>query len=447
MQITMYNFPRKWLLVILFFSLCNTLKAQTLGTSNHNSERENNPYSKYGIGELWNGNSTAIKAMSNITSAYNDPFIINADNPASYSSLVLTTFEGGAIASRRTITNATGASYTTSTASLGYLCLGLPINKNAGLSFGLRPYSKTYYALVDTSITPVGQTMRSYAGDGGLSYAYLGAAYKFKGLSIGFNFGYLFGNYRNFTTVNGIDSLAINRAYEAQFAKYNRLGGIYWKGGFNYTHKFSDSQYVFTLGGTLSLGQNIKETVSSYRISIYNFGDTLVNDTNRAYSYADRTGKLKLPVSYSIGVMMSKNEKWGLGIDYTATNWAGYNSSPDSSWNYGIASQTYKLAIGGQFTPNSADLNNYFSRVTLRAGLYYGTDYVRLQNTTMSCYGFTLGGSFPYKRNVRTFSRLQASIDIGRMGTTANNLLQQSYVRFGLGLTFNEKWFIPRKYE
>jgi hypothetical protein len=72
---------------------------------------------------------------------------------------------------------------------------------------------------------------------------------------------------------------------------------------------------------------------------------------------------------------------------------------------------------------------------------------VRLQNIAMPVYGLTFGGSFPYKRNTRAASRLHASFDIGRLGTTSNNLLKQTYVRFGLGLSFNEKWFIPRKYE
>ena len=435
----------KYFVTALVFLMCNAVLAQTSSISNPNSERENNPYSKYGIGELWNGNNTALKSMGNISSAWQDPLLINSDNPASYSSLMLTTFEGGAIASTRNITAATGQSYTTGTASLGYLCIGIPINQKGGLSLGLRPFTKTYFALLDTIATPAGQVLRSYAGDGGLSYAYLGASYKFKELSVGFNFGYLFGNYRNFTSVIGIDSLSTNSIYEAQFARYTGIGGIYWKGGLMYEHKMADTDYVLRIGGTLTLGQNLNENVSSYRVSIKNLGDTLINDTS--YAAPNVKGTLRLPVSYSIGVMLAKNDKWGFGIDYNATNWSGYNSSKDTAMNFGIASSNYKIALGGQFTPNSADLLNYFSRVTYRIGVYYGTDYVRLQNIALPNYGFTFGGSFPYKRNTRSVARVHASFDIGRLGTTNNNLLKQTYVRFGLGLSFNEKWFIPRKYD
>ncbi len=441
----MHNFPAKAFTIALFILMSNAIHAQTSSISNPNSERENNPYSKYGIGELWNGNNTALKGMGNITSAFQDPFLINSDNPASYSSLALTTFEGGALGSTRNIVAATGQSYTSGTASLGYLSIGIPINQKGGLSLGLRPYAKSYFALLDTIASPSGQVMRSYAGDGGLSYAYLGASYRIKGLSLGFNLGYMFGTYRKFTSVIGIDSLSTNDIYEAQFAKYNSIGGLYWKGGFMYERKLKDSDYVFRVGGTLTLGQNLNETVSQYRVSIKNFGDTLVNDTS--YSDANNKGTLKLPMSYSIGVMLAKSDKWAFGLDYSATNWSQFNSSKDTAMNYGIASSNYKIAAGAQFTPNSADLLNYFSRVTYRMGVYYGTEYVRLQNIAMPVYGLTFGGSFPYKRNTRAASRLHASFDIGRLGTTSNNLLKQTYVRFGLGLSFNEKWFIPRKYE
>lgn len=444
----MSHFPVKCLLVFLFVISNNAIYAQTSSVSNPNSERENNPYSKYGIGELWDGNSTAIKGMGGITSAFQDPFLINSDNPASYSALQFTTFEGGFLASSRTISSGSGASYNTGTATLGYLSIAFPLTKHGGLSLGLKPIAKSYYSLVDTLFAPtsaIGQAVRSYSGSGSLSYAYIGAAYKFKGLSVGFNFGYLFGNYQNLTTLVPIDTLATNRAYESQFSRYDHISGLYWKGGFIYEHTLPDSEYSFRVGGTLTLGQNLNDRLNNYQVSIYNFGDTLVNDTTS--NTGDQKGKLKLPMSFSIGVMLERSEKWGLGIDYTTTNWSGYKSTVDTAMNYGIASSTYKFSVGGWYTPNANDLQNYFSRVTLRFGLYYGTDYIYLHNTTLPEFGVTLGGSFPYKRNTRSHSRLSTSLDIGKLGTTANSQLQEIYIRFGLGLTFNDRWFIPRKYE
>jgi len=441
----MSQFRAKCLPVLLFILLSNALYAQTSTISNPNSERENNPYSKYGIGELWNGNSTALKGMGNITSAYADPYQVNNDNPASYATLALTTFDVGLTGTSRRIVAGNGDAYNTGTASIGYLSMGIPLNKHGGLSFGFKPVSRAYYALVDTINTAMGQTMRSYAGDGGLTYAYLGGAYKYKGFSIGVNVGYMFGTFNNLTTVTSIDTAAIYVAYEAEFPRTTRVGGIYWKAGLMYEHPLADSDYMFRIGGTFALSQNLNEKMNYYQVSTYNFGDTIVNDTT--YRADALKGKLKMPTTFSIGALLSRTDKWNVGVDYSMTSWSTYNSSPNTDMNIGIASSAYKLSAGGEYTPNINELNNYFSRVTYRLGAYYGTDYIKLAGTTLPVYGVTFGGSFPFKRTARTHSHVNASFDIGRLGTTSNNQLKETYVRFGIGINFNDKWFIPRKYD
>ncbi len=433
----------KSLLVVLFVFAASSLFAQTGSTSNPLADRENNPYSKYGIGELQNGNSTVLKGMGNITSAFENPYEINTDNPASYSFLKRTTYEVGMTASTRNVSS-DGSSYTTGTATLSYLTIGLPVGKNAGLCFGFKPYSHSFYSLVDTifsATSPLGETVRSYNGDGGLNYAYIGAAYQYKGFSIGFNAGYMFGTITKNTNVASIDTVLTDRSYTADFANYTRIGGIYWKGGAMWEHKL-DSNFTLRIGGTLTLSQNISERLNAYQVSIYNFGDTIVNDTS-TYS-GESHGKLKLPMSYSLGAMLVSNNKWSIGIDYTATQWSGFNSSPDATMNDFIAKSSYKASIGGELTPDANNIRNYYSRITYRLGLYYGTDYLTFQNTQLPLYGVTLGASLPFRRS---FSHLHTSLDIGRIGTSANNLIQETYVRFSLGMSFNDLWFIKRKYD
>ena len=439
----MFHPHAKCVLTILFLLGAFTLSAQTSTSSNPLSNRDNNPYSKYGIGELQNGNSTVLKGMGNTTSAFENPYEINSDNPASYPYLKRTTFEAGMTASTRNV-NAMGSSYTTGTATLSYLTIGIPVNKNAGLCFGFKPYSHSFYALVDTLFTagsPLGETIRSYTGDGGLNYAYVGAAYKYKDFSIGFNGGYMFGTIQSNTEVTSIDTVITNRAYTANYANYNRLGGLYWKAGLMWEHNL-DSNYTLRIGGTLTLGQSITERLSSYQVSIYNFGDTLVNDTSA--SSGEARGKLKLPMSYSIGAMLMKDNKWGIGVDFTATQWSQFNSQPDTNLNHAVAKGSYKASFGFEFTPDANSIRSYYSKVTYRAGLYYGMDYLTFQNTQLPVYGVTLGASLPFRRS---FSHLHTSLDIGRIGTTANNLIQETYVRFSLGMSFNDLWFIKRKYE
>ena len=432
----------KCLLVVLFLFATPTLFAQTSSSSDPLSNRENNPYSKYGIGELQNGNSTVLKGMGNITSAFENPYEINSDNPASYSFLKRTTYEVGMTASTRNV-NGGGSSYTTGTATLSYLTIGMPVGKNAGLCFGFKPYTHSFYSLVDTifSGSPLGETVRSYNGDGGLNYAYIGAAYQYKGFSIGANVGYMFGSITSTTEVASIDTVLTDRSYTANFSNYTRIGGIYWKGGAMWEHKL-DSNYTLRIGGTVTISQNLTERLDAYQVSVYNFGDTIVNDTS-SYSGESR-GKLKLPMSYSIGAMLLKNGNWSIGIDYTATKWSGFNSSPNLTMNDFVAKSSYKASIGGEYTPDANNIRNYYSRITYRFGLYYGTDYLTFQNTQLPLYGLTLGASLPFRRS---FSHLHTSLDIGRIGTNTNSLIQETYVRFSLGMSFNDLWFVKRKYD
>ena len=432
----------KCLLVVLFLFATPALFAQTSSSSNPLSNRENNPYSKYGIGELQNGNSTVLKGMGNITSAFENPYEINSDNPASYSFLKRTTYEVGMTASTRNV-NGGGSSYTTGTATLSYLTIAMPINKNAGLCFGFKPYTHSFYSLVDTifSGSPLGETVRSYNGDGGLNYAYIGAAYQYKDFSIGANVGYMFGSINSTTEVASIDTVLTDRSYTANFSNYTRIGGIYWKGGAMWEHKL-DSNFTLRIGGTVTLSQNITERLDAYQVSVYNFGDTIVNDTS-SYSGESR-GKLKLPMSYSIGAMLVKNGNWSIGVDYTATKWSGFNSSPNLTMNDFVAKSSYKASIGGEYTPDANNIRNYYSRITYRFGLYYGADYLTFQNTQLPLYGLTLGASLPFRRS---FSHLHTSLDIGRIGTNTNGLIQETYVRFSLGMSFNDLWFVKRKYD
>lgn len=444
----------KCLLIILFIFGCVKVPAQTTASSGTNSsnplsERENDPYSKYGIGQLQNGNNTVLKGMGNVTSAFENPFEVNTDNPASYSFLTRTTFEAGAIGSTTNV-NALGSSYTTGSATLSYLNIGIPVGKNAGICFGFKPYSHAYYSLIDTifaPVSPLGETVRSYNGNGGLNHAFIGAAYRYKGLSIGANFGYMFGTIQRSTEVIPIDPDPSNRGYVAEFTNYDRIGGIYWKAGAMYEHKL-DSNYTFRIGGTLTLSQKLTEKFNAYQVSIYNFGDTLVNDT--IVNPGQQQGKLKLPLSYSIGVMLARNNKWSVGIDYTATQWNGLQSPPDPTMDSGVAARSYKISLGGEYTPDANNIRSYSSRITYRLGIYYGTDYLSFQNypsfqkTQLPVYGITAGASLPFRRST---SHLHTSIDIGRLGTNSNNLIQETYVRFSVGISFNDLWFIKRKYD
>ncbi len=206
-----------------------------------------------------------------------------------------------------------------------------------------------------------------------------------------------------------------------------------------YEHKV-DSQYTFRLGGTFALNQNLFERLNAYDVSSYDLRDTLILDTT--YNSGEQHGKLTLPMSFSIGAMLARNNKWGVGIDFSSSQWSGFKSQPDTMVKAGVGTASYKLSLGGELTPDVNSLRNYLARVTYRLGLYYGTDYLKLYNTVLPCYGVTAGASLPFRRSP---SQLHFAVDVGRLGTTEKSLMQHTYVRFTLGISINDKWFIQRK--
>ena len=399
------------------------------------SNRENAPYSRYGIGEQRNGLNTVLKGMGSISSAYANPFNVNTDNPASYASLKLTTYEAGAEGSMRTI-RANNKSYSTGTATLSHLTVGIPMGKYAGLAIGLKPQTRVFYRMHDsTEVDGIGPAIRSYSGDGSTNYAFIGAAGSYKGFSVGVNFGYLFGTIRNTSIIQKLyDSV---NTYNADFSNFRKIGGVYWKLGAMYSTKMTEKMGL-RVGGTATLSQNINVWTDEYAISYRNTGSGNLADT--PVNLQQVKGKIVLPLSYSFGAHLVGCEKWMVGVDYSASQWSQYSS-------YGIADSLdngYRIGVGGEFTPNAASLYKYLQRVTYRIGFYYGRDYVKLRNTDINYYAVTVGGSLPFKRSP---DRLHLGLEIGKRGTQSNGLITEAFYKFSMGISLNDKWFVKRKYE
>lgn len=425
---------KHFLLPILFVFSTAELFAQTSSVSNPTSNRKNEPYSRYGIGEEVNANNTPIKAEGNISSAFANSFMVNADNPASYSSLMLTTYEGGMTGQTSTVT-ANGTSNRTGMATLSYLTIGIPGGKHLGFALGLRPVSHVFYHLNDTVGTPdIGKSVHTYYGDGALNYAFVGVSGKVKGFSIGANFGYTFGTIRNTSVFADIDT---THAVNSDFSHFTRIGGIYWKGGAQWQGRL-DSNLYLKLGATFTLSQNLRAFRDEYDVLYMSLGGSLMEDT--AYSSLNTRGSYKMPMSYSAGAILTGKDKWSVGLDFSSVQWSGFRNfgMPDSVQN------TYKLAAGGEYTPNPLAIHNYLQRVTYRLGFYYGKDRVYLKSTDLNYYALTFGFSLPFKR----FSdRVHTAFELGKRGTEANGLVKENFFKMSLGISLNDRWFIKRHYE
>lgn len=444
----MFRYPVKLLTLFICFAAGTGVSAQTTSSaSNPLNGKENNPYTKYGLGELMNPNSTVLRGMADISSAYANAYRINSDNPASYSFLQRTTYEVGAYGVSRTVQGTIAGeqtSYKTGTATIAYMNFAVPVKNIGGFSFGFRPYSRVYYSLVDSlgaSSSPVLNAAKWYWGEGALQNAYIGGSAKYKGLSVGINVAYLFGTINRNATLVPKNDTSIDQSFRTDYSTYTRVGGINWKAGIQYETKLDSTHYI-RIGGTLALSQGIKQHLNEYHITSYTFSDTIARDTS--LNTQEAVDKMIMPTQYSIGIMIGRLNKWSVGLDYRATNWSQFNSKPDSSMNLGVGTSSYKMSIGSEYTPDINNTKNYFARATYRLGAYYGKDYLQIGSQTLPYYGITAGMSFPFRRS---FSQLHIALDAGQLGTTQNGLMKQNYFRFTVGLSLNDLWFIKRKYD
>lgn len=407
-------------------------QTQTSSDFQTKSNRENAPYSRFGIGEYSDGINPVLKAMGGIGAAYNNPFSVNTTNPASYSTLLLTTYQGSLVGSNRTISSG-NEKFRTGKATINQLAIGVPVGKGMGLSFGYKPMTSIYYFLSDTAVIGnYGNSVKTSAGDGSLNYAYFGYAGRFKGFSAGFNFGYLFGSTVYASLLESIDNN--ENVNDAQFSNVVKTGGLYWNAGVQHEAKLRDNLWLHT-GATLAVNQKIKTTVDEFWTS-YNFsgGDT-------SYSRLGQEGFTTTPLEYSIGAQLIDSNTWLVGVNFSARDYSNYSGFGRTD---SVANMSYRLGVGGGYTPDASSIRNYFNRVTYRVGFYYGTDYVSLRNTQLNYYAVTFGFGLPFKRYS---DRINAAFEIGRRGTEANGLVKENFFKCTFGISLNDKWFIKRKYD
>ena len=422
---------------LLAAQMCAALVC-TLPAVAQRSNRENSPYSRYGIGDLRGGTHVGLRGMGSASTAYANPFAINPDNPASYTALKFTTYEGAGEGSRRTV-SAGGESASSGTATLSYLRVGIPLGKFGGMTLGLQPETRVYYRLQgDTLQLPgLGRNSSEYRGEGGTNYAFIGLAGKLKGFSAGVNFGYLFGSVASSASQVFYDADTAG-TLNAFFSRNVRIGGVYAKGGVQYETKLS-KKYMLRLGATGALQQDVttrrEQTTESIRryLGVGSYRDTLEH-------IEPERGVIRLPLSYSGGIQLAREDKWTLNLDYRATRWSDYRSF---EMRDSVTDNAYRIGLGGEYTPKATG-RDYGSRITYRAGVSYGRDYVRLRGEDLPIFSATVGASLPFKRSS---DRIHTALEIGRRGTETAGLARESFVRFSLGLSLVDKWFVKRRYE
>jgi hypothetical protein len=423
----------------------------------------NSPYSRIGLGDA-NGNYGGVRqlGMGGTGLAAPNTGNVNELNPALLVYAPRTTWEAAFTAQVKTVRNAT-TSNRSGTGTLGYLALAVPLNKRWGAAIGLKPYSTVDYQASNTGVVngdPTGIAARQYQGTGGLSETYLATGiHVLRDLNIGGSASYLFGTINQsigtaiypFGTYDPATRLPLTASTTRQQIVDNeqlRYSDFLFRASAHYRHQF---------GKNLNVNLAAVQTFEG-RLQANRQRTTEQQDANGAISAGTSTvqlasddGSITTPALSQLGFSLDNGRNWSFSVDASHQQWSKFRTFSIVSSD-GL-SDTWRVATGGEFTPDPGSVDHYFQRVTYRAGLSVAQmPYAPLGNRLYDRavhwgFAFPLPTATALESTVISLAFLygvRGNTDyLYGNGGTSN--VQETYVRMQVGATLSNRWFIKRR--
>ena len=361
---------------------------------------------------------------------------LNNTNPALLYYHRVALFSAGILAETKTLNRTGFESNRAGTGNLNHVAMAFPIiREKMAFSLSMQPFSNMSYSFsydYELDGNPDENAVILNEGKGGLSSFNIGlGGVVYKGFSVGVKASYLFSSYQKESS--SATSAAIP-AYIAKYIQRQSVGGFLIQGGAAYNQKIGD--YELNLGLIYDLPRSIngKEFIRFEQRSINGqliFSDTLVNN---------EPNKLAIPTTLGAGISFGKAEQWLVGFDYKVQDWTGLNTGDGFIRDF---TKSKKYILGGEYTPDAFDVQNYLKRVTFRAGFSFEQKPYSLENKQISEFGINFGWTLPVSR----FSSLDFGFVVGSRGTTENNLVKEDFFKVYFGASFNDsRWFIRPKF-
>ena len=428
--------------------------------------QDNSPYSRYGLGDIVPNTNIVNRSIGGVTAGFTDPLVVNFNNPASYSSFMSirelrskksvsgrVVLDVGINFDNRTLHEINPTKkFAVNDIFFSYVQVGIPIKRNWGFSFGLRPVTRIGYKMVrrENLFDPetgflIDSSLTEFSGDGGTFLPSIGTGFAIKNFSIGANVGYLFGR-KEYSSKRALinDTVQYNNSNHTTKASF---GKIFFNAGAQYKIHVNSTSTL-----TLGLDGNIKQDIKASQDIIR---ETFLRDPvngdislDSVYDQKNIKGLITYPSSYTAGFVFERSvtkDKSGflVGIDYTKTKWSEYRF-------FGVTDavqDNWEFHMGGQLRPVSK--RNYFSNVDYRAGFYVGQDYVFVGNK-LPIFGASFGLGLPIPNtnplSRGQFTRINVALEYIKRGNNSN-VLKENLFRLSVGLNFSDLWFGKRKYE
>lgn len=405
------------------------------------------PYSAFGIGEPYGSATINTQGMAGVGASQPQYWFMNNQNPALLVYNTLTVFQAGLLGERRTISG-NGISETGSAGNMSYLATAFPIKPGKWSSaVGLMPYSSVNFNLnYQGDINNSDQKVNILEeGRGGITQLYWSNGVRLnREMAIGLKASYLFSSIVN-KYINQVSDTTLPIQYFAAVEEKILVKDFMLGAGFSFSKDslFSQKKYRVSFGATYDFPAdlNTKKRDLIYRTN--SLGDTI-----NVQTLESSDGTLYLPPGITVGASLSRGQKWSIGTEFRYQDWSKFKSINQDDENL---DQSWRIALGGEITPDQFAVENYFKRITYRMGVSYEKTPSLTQSSSepasplfkdVKDIGINLGFSLPAGR-----SSLDFAFRYGKRGSKQDNIIEETYFKVYFGLTFNDQWFIKRKFD
>jgi hypothetical protein len=404
------------------------------------------PFSSFGMGESFGSGMAHSQGMGGVGMSNPEYYWLNSQNPALLVFNRFTTFGAGVIGESRK-QNSTELQEESGSGNLNYLCLGIPImttKYSNGVmrwtsSLSLMPYTRLNYQLsykipvIGTGLNTVDVTEK---GSGGINqFAWSNGVSLSKSISVGLKMAYLFSatenEYSNRLSQTNQFLVYTPHVYERTFVsdfQFSPAISIHLDSVFHNNNRLN-------FGLMYDMKANLN-TEFYQRAERWN-GGTLIDSLT---TIANAKGYITIPSVISGGISFQHGYQWSVAVDGSYGSYTQYRGLGD---NNPYDNDSWRVAAGFQFVPDLTSLSSYLKRVTYRTGVSLENEPYLVNGNPVKDFGITFGMSLPVTR----LSSLDFALKVGKKGDKTLNTVEENYLKLYFGITFNDQWFIKRRFD
>lgn len=400
------------------------------------------PFSTIGIGQPFTLSLIHNQGAGGTGIAQPQYWFLNNQNPALLVYNYYSVFAAGLSAENITVRSDT-ASTTSSGGNLSYLVAAFPVEpRKWTTSVGILPFTRVNYkflyyeSLFDINDNIIDTIAVRESGLGGFNQIYWSNGIRLHdNWSVGVQAAHLFGaitsDYAN-TLINVNSPVPFLIAVEEQ--TYGK--GYRFTGGLHFSKDSLGRRKDYVLSAGLTYAH--QTTVKADKITRYerrnSSNDPITRDT---LSFVK--GDIVIPGALQVGFAVSKASKWGAALEAGWQNWQRFSSLNED--DEGLLTKSWHMALGGELTPDYLS-QKLLDRITYRAGFRFENSPFMVNGNQIKDFGINFGLSIPAGR-----SSIDLALTAGQRGSRSKTSLDERYFRLYFGLTFNDQWFIRRKFD